>query len=95
MKFIKNIWTGTFIKKPSIEGNYFNHIKWHDKSKLRITALKKSNPPLYDNITPGFLSALNKKKLKILDFGGGYGNLFFILNKSIKKKFRLRFMIIV
>ncbi len=86
MKFIKNIWTGAFIEKPSLEGNYFNHIKWHHKSRLRINSIKKNNPPLYDNITPGFLSALDKKKLKILDFGGGYGNLFFILNKCLKRK---------
>ena len=88
MKFIKNIWTGVFIKKPRIKGDYFKDKNWHDKSKLRIKKLKKNNPPLCDNITPGFISALDKE-LKILDFGGGYGNLYYIFNRSIKKKFSI------
>ena len=84
MKSIKNIWTGVFIKKPRIEGDYFKDKNWHDKSKLRIKKLKKNNPPLCDNITPGFISALDKE-LKILDYGGGYGNLYYIFNRSINQ----------
>ncbi len=89
MKFIKNIWTGVFLAKPLTKGNYFNHTKWHNKSKIRIKELKKNYTPLYDNITPGFLAALDKKKIQILDYGGGYGNLYYTINKSLKKNFSI------
>lgn len=86
---INNIWTGVFKKNPNVSESYFEHKKWHQKQKKKIKLLKKKIIPIKDNLTSLLLLSLNKKKIQILDYGGGYGNLFFHLKNKVKKNFKI------
>ena len=51
--------------------------------------MQKKIIPIKDNLIAAILLSLNKQKIQILDYGGGYGNLFFILKNKVKKNFKI------
>lgn len=81
-----NIWEGVYKKKPndiSVEKNYFSTNKWLNKSieRTKKNFHKKEDNYFVDNHLDSFCCAFNRK-LKILDFGGGIGDIFFLTKNS-------------
>jgi putative methyltransferase (TIGR04325 family) len=75
------IWEGVYKKKPNnidFETNYFHTNKWLDKSIKRTNnyLLLKDQNYFIDNHLDSFCCGL-QKKIKILDFGGGIGDIVF------------------
>ena len=81
-----NIWEGVYKKKPnniSLEKSYFSTNKWLSKSVTR-TKQYLSFPDenhFADNHLDSFCCGL-QKKIKILDFGGGIGDIIFYTKNS-------------
>ena len=78
-----NIWEGVHIKKPKRKQNYFKSEIWMNKSEEKVRFFdKKTNEK---NIREHILNILIKK---ILDYGGGFGNIYFTL-KHLRKNFKI------
>ena len=85
-----NIWEGVYVKKPKRKENYFKSEIWINKSEEKVKFFdKKTNKK---NISEHILNILIKKKfknkVKILDYGGGFGNIYFTL-KHLRKNFKI------
>jgi putative methyltransferase (TIGR04325 family) len=83
------IWEGVYKKKPKgieTELNFFSTNKWFKKSINRTKKyfLLKDRNYFVDNHLDSFCCGL-EKKIKILDFGGGIGDIFFYTKNSINK----------
>jgi putative methyltransferase (TIGR04325 family) len=83
------IWEGAYEKKPKdieTETNYFSTYTWLKKStsKTKKYFFFKERNYFVDNHLDVFCSGF-EKKINILDFGGGTGDIFFYLQNSINK----------
>lgn len=81
-----NIWEGVYKKQPSdiaFETSYFSTNKWLNKSikRTKKNFYVKDDNYFVDNHLDSFCCGLGKK-LKILDFGGGIGDIFFLTKNS-------------
>ena len=74
-----NVYSGV-LKKPLYKDNYFEKKIWIKKEEKLIKNLIKKNlePVKKDNLLFYYLSFVRSKKIKILDWGGGFGNIFLI-----------------
>ena len=91
----KILWKGKFHKFPENKINFFETDLWIKKLKKNMKFIKENNL-FYDYlIYPIILSELKiNKKTKILDFGGGLGELYFKLDNFIEKKFKFDLTIV-
>ena len=92
----KNIlWKGTLNKFPIKNNNFFESNLWIEKLRKNKKLIEK-NFIFYDYfIYPIILSELKiKKKLEILDFGGGLGELYIKLRRFTEKKFKFNLTVI-
>ena len=85
----KIIWKGIYKKLPKNSSNYFNDKNWHKKSIKKIKLKKKISTKIINNFIAFVILNLKKLKPTILDYGGGYGDLFFEINNKIKKNFKI------
>ena len=81
-----NIWEGVYKKQPSdtaVETSYFSTNKWLNKSieRTKKNFYIKDDNYFVDNHLDSFCCGFGKK-LKILDFGGGIGDIFFLTKNS-------------
>lgn len=83
------IWEGVYKKKPNdteTEPSYFSTNKWFKKSinRTKKYLLLKDENYFVDNHLDSFCCGL-EKKINILDFGGGIGDIFFYTQNSNNK----------
>lgn len=90
MKF--NIYSGV-LTKPIAKNNYFDTQNWLNKEKKLVTKKYKNknrNKKNYnfkmDNVLFYYLSFYKKKKINLLDWGGGFGNIFFDIDNIRNKQ---------
>lgn len=84
------IWEGTYINKPEIKDDYFSTSIWRKKTEKKIKILfnSKKSLAINHNILEDFINFKFVKKVNILDYGGGYGNIYFLLN-HLKKEIKI------
>ena len=91
----KILWKGKFHKFPEKKINFFETDLWIKKLKKNMKFIKENNL-FYDYLI--YLIILSElkinKKTKILDFGGGLGELYFKLDNFIEKKFKFDLTIV-
>lgn len=85
-----NIFSGVYksFKDAPSSGSGFSGDGWIESSKEKLNKIISENEEhlIYQNLLP-FLAtiAVSKKKLKILDFGGGIGTTYLAVSKNLPK----------